>query len=184
MASFNFNSFKEANFKAKELVLGGYKNVRIMRNADEFVVEFNQTNVNANQNTELLISEMIDDAKIYTETIEDCLQYITEIQTLLNEESNIEEEIKVQALRTIKELQLKKDNLPSSIQKDNQNLRKEKIRKLNKNAPTCKVHLIKMILQESENGFFWGCPNFSLPAQDKCFQKKRLSKDEMSFLYD
>lgn len=184
MTSQIFKKFSEASARAKELAINGSKNVRVTKSNDGFIVHSDSNN-SSNQVVDIdFLIEMIADAKAYTETKEDCEQYKLEISELIKNLTDVDSKVLAHAKRTIRELDELILKLPSSIEKDNQRLKKEKLSHLQSNAPVCKVHNIKMVLREAENGYFWGCPNFSLPAKDKCFQTKKLNKEELVILYE
>lgn len=133
--------------------------------------------------SESILLEMIADSLTYSQTQEDCSQYIDEINSLLVEMPNLNEHLSNEANRALKALKELRKNLHSSdefkINKEQEDL----VKKLQSSAPRCHIHHLKMILRQSEHGYFWSCPNFSLSGNEKCFTKLNLSKEETNLLY-
>lgn len=79
--------------------------------------------------------------------------------------------------KEIRELVEKAKSLPlvSAIEADAE--QRQRIARLEEKAPNCQKCNCKMVLRESQHGYFWGCSTFP-----KCFGKRWLSKNEAALL--
>lgn len=79
--------------------------------------------------------------------------------------------------KEIRELVEKAKSLPlaSAVEADAE--RRRRVARLEEEAPNCRRCNCKMVLRESQHGYFWGCSTFP-----ECFAKRWLSKKEAALL--
>lgn len=182
MAEKLFDSFKNACEFAKHLAKNGVQH-KLRPYGTSFLVAYDDSGQESQitPNWEAELKQTINDANTFVESQEDCKQYIGEILFLLEHVQN-DLDLVAGALRTIKELEIKLPQLSASSDIEEQREIKRKEQTLLKNAPLCPRCHVSMTLRESIHGYFWGCKNFALPAFEKCFRKKTLTREESLIL--
>jgi hypothetical protein len=114
-------------------------------------------------------------------TQEDCDEGISSIQTSLLKVTD--QRVRAEALRIIRELELKRPQLPTREQDDERKDLKTREREVEKQPPHCSKCKIPFLLKIPAPGsYFWGCKNYSLPRKDQCHQRKSLTNAEWAML--
>jgi len=190
VAEKKFNSFKDAQTFARQLVGQGMRNFFIKPSPDGgFILNGDISDEDIEkpklqEDGNALMVDCLKDCR-RPETKEDCDQFIGEIRLLLEDKDFpiIDEKIFAEALRTIRELSLIQPKLPTFFVHNDKLEYKKKERELEKFAPTCRKCGVPLILQKGgASGYFWGCRNYSLPQKDKCYVTVRLSNENWTVL--
>jgi len=86
-------------------------------------------------------------------------------------------QIALRVKKEIRELTEKRKNLPNQFEIEAKQIKYRAVSELESKLKSCKKCGAIMVIRETKNSYFWGCPNFP-----NCWYKSPLKKEELDVL--